>query len=223
MWQITKNCVSLELYLCITSQLHLKKIKDHKNVEKIEQSKACSYYCYFFCFLAFKSQHLISSTMAVASSTAPKPICNTCGFKIRKKGFLVNNELYCEMDYKRKFSPRCDECSDFIFGVSLSNSIFAYIFKSCIFEIQDCIRLQHGMSFHPSCLRCIRCSMAIMSGEKLYMHNDNPLCRVCIAAVRSKQCFACGGAISAQQNRGLQALGKHFHVKCFLCSVRIIS
>ena len=95
--------------------------------------------------------------------------------------------------------------------------------KKCICSIQDCIRLQHGTSFHPSCLRCIRCSMAIMSGEKLYMHNDNPLCRVCIAAVRSKQCFACGGAISAQQNRGLQALGKHFHVKCFLCSVRIIA
>ena len=27
MWQITKNCVSLELYLCITSQVHLKKDK----------------------------------------------------------------------------------------------------------------------------------------------------------------------------------------------------
>ena len=78
------------------------------------------------------------------------------------------------------------------------------------------------MCFHPLCLRCIRCSMSIMSGEKLYMHNDNPLCRVCIAAMKSQQCFACGGAISAQKNsRGLRALGKHFHVKCFLCSVSI--
>merc|ERR1711953_527125 len=138
-----------------------------------------------------------SSSMAVASSTTL--FCKTCGLKVKKKGFLVNKEIYCEVDYKRKFSPRCEECSDFIFG--------------------DCIRLGSGMCFHPLCLRCIRCSMSIMSGEKLYMHNDNPLCRVCIAAMKSQQCFACGGAISAQKNsRGLRALGKHFHVKCFLCS-----
>ena len=54
--------------------------------------------------------------MAVASSTTL--FCKACGLKVKKKGFLVNKEIYCEMDYKRKFAPRCEECSDFIFGVS---------------------------------------------------------------------------------------------------------
>ena len=61
-----------------------------------------------------------------------KKICKVCGLKVNKKGFLINGQdLYCEMDYKRKFSPRCEECSDFIFGVSrIRNFVLTRFFKS---------------------------------------------------------------------------------------------
>ena len=84
--------------------------------------------------------------MAVASSTTL--FCQTCGLKVKKKGFLVNKEIYCEVDYKRKFSPRCEECSDFIFGVSnlsphngkhgeikYSTSKKSLSFVDCIFNV----------------------------------------------------------------------------------------
>ena len=46
--------------------------------------------------------------------------CEICGFKLRvgSKAYVYNGKVYCEMDFKRKFAPRCEECSDFILGVN---------------------------------------------------------------------------------------------------------
>ena len=43
--------------------------------------------------------------------------CYTCGFKLRGRAYEIDGKLYCEIDFKRKFAPRCEECSDFIIGV----------------------------------------------------------------------------------------------------------
>ena len=43
--------------------------------------------------------------------------CFTCGFKLKGRGYKIGGNTYCEIDFKRKFAPRCEECSDFIIGV----------------------------------------------------------------------------------------------------------
>ena len=43
--------------------------------------------------------------------------CFTCGFKLNGRAFQIAGNIYCEIDFKRKFAPRCEECSDFIIGV----------------------------------------------------------------------------------------------------------
>ena len=45
--------------------------------------------------------------------------CEHCGLNLKgQKAFVVNNTWCCEIDFKRKWAPRCEECSDFILGVS---------------------------------------------------------------------------------------------------------
>ena len=80
---------------------------------------------------------------------------------------------------------------------------------------QDCINL-NGLKWHPQHFYCTRCSQPLK--EKLYMHKNNPLCKLCSSEIRSKKCFACGKSISLT-HKGLQALGKEWHVSCFLCNV----
>ena len=68
---------------------------------------------------------------------------------------------------------------------------------------------------------CARCSKSLASKEKIFLHNDNVLCRTCISLMRSRKCFACGKVISSS-NKGLHALGKEWHIACFICSVGIV-
>ena len=85
---------------------------------------------------------------------------------------------------------------------------------------QDCIKL-FGLTWHPDHLMCARCSKFLASKEKIFLHNDNVLCRTCISLMRSRKCFACGKVISSS-NKGLHALGKEWHIACFICSVGIV-
>ena len=69
-------------------------------------------------------------------------ICKVCGLKVNKKGFLINGQdLYCEMDYKRKFAPRCEECSDFIFGVSRIYNFVLTSFSASVFLSNTKVRI----------------------------------------------------------------------------------
>ena len=81
--------------------------------------------------------------------------------------------------------------------------------------LQDCINL-NGLKWHPQHFYCTRCSQPLK--EKLYMHKNNPLCKLCSCEIRRKKCFACGKSISPT-HQGLQALGKEWHISCFTCNV----
>jgi hypothetical protein len=44
--------------------------------------------------------------------------CHSCGLRLKDKTvFQVSGYNYCLMDYKCKFAPRCEECSEFVLGV----------------------------------------------------------------------------------------------------------
>ena len=44
--------------------------------------------------------------------------CSECGLRLRdSKVFQKDGLLYCEMDYKKRFVPRCAACSGFILSV----------------------------------------------------------------------------------------------------------
>ena len=46
--------------------------------------------------------------------------CSECGLRLRdSKVFQKDGLLYCEMDYKKMFVPRCAACSGFILTVGL--------------------------------------------------------------------------------------------------------
>lgn len=42
------------------------------------------------------------------------------------------------------------------------------------------------------------------------------LCQACQASLNSRKCFGCGNDISLEE-RGLRALGKDWHIACFVC------
>ena len=49
--------------------------------------------------------------------------CSECGLRLRdSKVFQKDGLLYCEMDYKKMFVPRCAACSGFILTVGLRRS-----------------------------------------------------------------------------------------------------
>ena len=70
--------------------------------------------------LTFKSQYVCIQTMKqVVAPRLNKTHCDVCGLSLKgHKAFVVDNAWYCEMDFKRKWAPRCEECSEFILGVS---------------------------------------------------------------------------------------------------------
>ena len=48
--------------------------------------------------------------------------CSECGLRLRdSKVFQKDGLLYCEMDYKKMFVPRCAACSGFILNVGISS------------------------------------------------------------------------------------------------------
>ena len=49
--------------------------------------------------------------------------CSECGVRLRDaKVFQKDGLLYCEVDYKKRFVPRCAACSGFILSVSKVHS-----------------------------------------------------------------------------------------------------
>mgnify|MGYP002044988931 CR=1 FL=1 len=66
-------------------------------------------------------------------------------------------------------------------------SIFDIVERLCsCLQIQDCIQL-FGLRWHPEHLMCARCSKALASKEKIFLHNDGSsvLCKVtfmCLSA-----------------------------------------
>ena len=64
-------------------------------------------------------------------------------------------------------------------------SLFFTLITLCL-QIQDCIQL-FGLRWHPEHLMCARCSKALASKEKIFLHNDGSsvLCKVtfmCLSA-----------------------------------------
>lgn len=123
--------------------------------------------------------------------------CSSCGITLKLKAFKYKEKFYCESDFKRNFLSRCEECSEFI--------------------TDDCVTIG-TLKWHPDCIMCIRCSKSLHRPDKIHVYNENILCQNCMNLIHRKKCFACGKDVT-KTRPGLKALGKIWHISCFVCSV----
>uniref|UniRef100_A0A3P9N5E0 Zyxin n=1 Tax=Poecilia reticulata TaxID=8081 RepID=A0A3P9N5E0_POERE len=70
-----------------------------------------------------------------------------------------------------------------------------------------------GKLFHPSCFCCKSCHRPLQ-GMQFYVKEGSPECKCCYVTFLPP-CSKCGEKIT---DRILKAMGKCFHVRCFLCS-----
>ncbi|XP_027893355.1 zyxin-like [Xiphophorus couchianus] len=70
-----------------------------------------------------------------------------------------------------------------------------------------------GKAFHPSCFCCMSCHRPLQ-GMQFYDKEGSPECKRCYVTSLAS-CSQCGEKIT---DHILKAMGKCFHVRCFLCS-----
>lgn len=121
--------------------------------------------------------------------------CVDCKLDLRNiPVYTKDDQLYCEMDYKIKFVPKCAKCSDFI--------------------TSDCVRAM-DQSWHPEHFQCFGC-LTQFSNDMSYREKDNkPYCEHCYNDLVLPKCGGCGQPIT---DRALKAFDKQWHVSCFVCT-----
>ena len=98
--------------------------------------------------------------------------CSECGLRLRdSKVFQKDGLLYCEMDYKKMFVPRCAACSGFI----LTDSIKAL-----------------GQTWHPEHFKCVSCGILFdVNNSGIHSHHGRPFCKSCYIAAVCEKCHGC--------------------------------
>jgi len=71
-----------------------------------------------------------------------------------------------------------------------------------------------GKSYHTSCFVCTNCGESLGTGT-FYQTDGNPNCQRCYEALFCARCGHCDQPI---QGSCINALGKKWHVNCFICS-----
>jgi paxillin len=109
----------------------------------------------------------------------------------------MDGEVYCENDYHKLFSPRCDFCAEPI----RHNGILAL-----------------GKRFHRDCcLRCAACSK-ILKEDNYISVNDKAYCKSDWKKLFAPRCETCKRPVSqALTGDSVIALGKEYHPECFFC------
>lgn len=160
------------------------------------------------------SKDITSEYVALSEERNYHPDCFCCSIcKTSLAGqqyFEMENELFCEDDYHKKFSPTCGGCQQII--------------KDEYVEVL-------GLNYHKSCFVCHDCKKPF--GGKLfvqffhsispltsldlqfYKYNGEPHCNDCYKK-KASQCHTCGKPIL---DKTYSALNKTYHLDCFVCAV----
>lgn len=72
-----------------------------------------------------------------------------------------------------------------------------------------------GAAWHPEHFACIECKQTI-TGTQYRKKDDKPFCDSCYSKVHGVKCANCNEII--QESDVFEALGKQYHVKCFVCA-----
>ena len=109
--------------------------------------------------------------------------------------FEVDENLYCERDYHKKFSPQCGYCKEPI----KENAIEAL-----------------GKHFHQDHFFCSQCGKTFDS-ECLFMQYDGKAyCQEDYASLFAGRCAGCQQNLMGEY---ISAMDKNWHNECFTCSV----
>lgn len=121
--------------------------------------------------------------------------CVTCNKSLAGVAYIERDgDIYCENDYHEKYSPPCGYCQDKIRGK----------FVTAL-----------GQTWHPEHFVCAECSQPF-SESKFYKHDDKPYCEEHFNKLFGMTCSKCNQLI---QDQVYEALGKKFHLTCFVCEV----
>lgn len=98
-------------------------------------------------------------------------LCCDCGVKLNNtKVFQKDGKLYCDLDYKKRFVPRCASCSGFI--------------------LNDCIRAL-SQTWHPEHFHCYSCQKIFDQGGGFHEHLGRPYCKTCYIEAACQRCHGC--------------------------------
>jgi len=149
----------------------------------------------------------------------PEIICTTCNEAIKgplfeARGFFFHKDhftcakckkdlmgatfgvregkFFCEEDYLTAFGKLCEKCKQVITGVCIESG---------------------GKAWCEEHLTCTKCDKNL---EKFRSVDNNPYCDDCYGLLSSYVCRACETTIDHRDH--IEALGFHFHFRCFVCS-----
>ncbi|CAF0973381.1 unnamed protein product [Didymodactylos carnosus] len=119
--------------------------------------------------------------------------CTACNCEIGRKDFYEKNSRpYCENDYRRLFAPKCAACDQPIISVMITAL---------------------NRNWHPEHFVCELCKRRV--GDDGYHEKDSKAyCRECYLSNFVPKCLGCDQAII---DTYIQALGGHWHKRCFVC------
>eukprot|EP00096_Caligus_rogercresseyi_P003345 TRINITY_DN1622_c0_g1_i2.p1 TRINITY_DN1622_c0_g1~~TRINITY_DN1622_c0_g1_i2.p1 ORF type:complete len:317 (-),score=106.36 TRINITY_DN1622_c0_g1_i2:285-1235(-) len=79
--------------------------------------------------------------------------CEDCGAQLHEKCFAKYDRIFCRQDFYRRYGPRCSGCGEMI-------------------SPTDMVRKARNRVFHLNCFTCGVCRKQLLTGEKLYVLQD---------------------------------------------------
>ncbi|XP_054165589.1 zinc finger protein 808-like isoform X3 [Oppia nitens] len=127
------------------------------------------------------------------------PQCFTCDKCVRpldpNNYYEKNGKPYCEDDYHKLFSPKCQGCLQ---PIKDENQIKAM-----------------GAPWHPQCFQCTQCAKPL-SPNNYYEKNGSPYCEDDFHKLFSPKCAGC--QLPIKDGNFINAMGKPWHPQCFQCT-----
>lgn len=88
--------------------------------------------------------------------------------------------------------------------------------SGCNLPLKGSIFMTAAGTFHAKCFKCHTCG-DLIGDRNYFIENNNPMCEACYQIEQGLVCSGCSQPIRNEEKRCLVALGKKWHMKCFVC------